>query len=72
MAPVGSVARPFRFGVQCMDFSDPETVLTNARACTEHGYDEFFTADRLGAADPFTPWRWRPPRPLRFASVRWW
>ncbi|MEM9135127.1 MAG: TIGR03621 family F420-dependent LLM class oxidoreductase [Actinomycetota bacterium] len=47
--------RPFRFGVQCFGFGDPETVRTTARACAEHGYDEFFTADHLGAADPFAP-----------------
>ncbi len=47
--------RPFRFGVQCMGFGDPETVRRVARSCVEHGYDEFFTADHLGAADPFAP-----------------
>ena len=36
-----------------MEFGEVEAVRQTARDCAEHGYDEFFTADHLGAPDPF-------------------
>lgn len=50
-----AMARNFRFGVQCMSFGDPDAVMATAKACAEHGYDEFYTADHLGHPDPFAP-----------------
>ncbi len=37
-----------------MDFNNPDAVRQTARDCVAHGYDEFFTADHLGEADPFS------------------
>lgn len=38
-----------------MDFGEVDAVRQTARECAEFGYDEFFTADHLGEADPFSP-----------------
>ncbi|MFT7474571.1 MAG: putative F420-dependent oxidoreductase [Verrucomicrobiales bacterium] len=46
---------PFRFGVQAMDFGDPSVLRALALLAESLGYDELFTADHLGAPDPFIP-----------------
>lgn len=47
--------RPFRFGLQIVEFDDPDDVRTAARQAEQLGYDELFTADHVGAPDPFVP-----------------
>jgi probable F420-dependent oxidoreductase len=46
---------PFRFGVQAADFGDPSALRVLALQAESLGYDELFTADHLGAPDPFIP-----------------
>jgi probable F420-dependent oxidoreductase len=55
-ATVGSVpVRPFRFGQQLMDWSDPDAVAVAARRAEELGYDDLWSYDHVGTVDPFAP-----------------
>lgn len=49
------MTRPFRFAVQMLARDDPGEVTATARRCAELGYEELYTADHIGAADPFVP-----------------
>lgn len=49
------MTRPFRFGVQGGPFTDAAALRDHARMVEDLGYDELFTADHLGAVDPFLP-----------------
>ncbi len=45
--------RAFRFAIQSMALGERQTLLTDARATVEHGYEEFYAADHIGSVDPF-------------------
>ena len=47
--------RPFRFGVQALPSGGPGEYRDLAKRVEDLGYAELFTADHLGAADPFLP-----------------
>lgn len=47
--------RPFRFGVQAVGFESAVDLRERARRVESLGYAELFTADHLGAPDPFLP-----------------
>lgn len=49
------MTRPFRFAVQGGPFTDPLALREHARMVEDLGYHELFTADHLGAIDPFLP-----------------
>ncbi|MBW3604327.1 MAG: TIGR03621 family F420-dependent LLM class oxidoreductase [Actinobacteria bacterium] len=49
------MTRPFRFGVQRLEYGDPREIAAFARRAEELGYDELFSYDHIGAEDPFAP-----------------
>lgn len=49
------MTRPFRFGVQRLDYGDPGKIAAFARRAEQLGYDELFSYDHIGAEDPFAP-----------------
>jgi probable F420-dependent oxidoreductase len=52
---VSSRPRPFRFAIQSLQLGDRAALLDDARAAEAHGYEEFYSADHIGAVDPFVP-----------------
>lgn len=48
------MTHPFRFGLQLLP-PDRDSIVAAARGAEEFGYDEMFSADHLGHADPFIP-----------------
>lgn len=49
------MSRPFRFAVQGGPFDDPDALASYAAEVEALGYEELFSADHLGMADPFIP-----------------
>ncbi len=47
--------RPYRFGFQETASADPESIRRTAVAAEAAGFDEYWSSDHLGAADPFLP-----------------
>lgn len=47
--------RPFRFGLQVGALDDHDRMVAAARQAEALGYDDLWSADHLGAADPFVP-----------------
>lgn len=47
--------KPFRFAVQTGPFADPTALADHARMVEDLGYDELWSADHIGAVDPFLP-----------------
>ena len=47
--------RPFRFAFQETASADPDAIRASATAAEELGYDEYWSSDHIGAADPFLP-----------------
>ncbi|MDH3681031.1 MAG: TIGR03621 family F420-dependent LLM class oxidoreductase [Acidimicrobiia bacterium] len=46
---------PFRFAVQALDYGNREALIDLAQTAEKLGYDEVFTADHVGMADPIIP-----------------
>ncbi|KAG1649176.1 5,10-methylenetetrahydromethanopterin reductase [Nymphon striatum] len=49
------MVHPFRFGIQLGPFTEPVELREYARKVQDLGYSELFSADHLGAVDPFLP-----------------
>lgn len=47
--------RPFRFAFQETASADPDSIRASAVATESLGYDEYWSSDHIGAADPFLP-----------------
>ena len=47
--------KPFRFAVQARGLDDRDSLVLHARQIESLGYDELFSYDHVGAADPFIP-----------------
>ena len=47
--------QPFRFAVQGGPWRDPEATVALARTVESLGYDELYSSDHLGGADPYIP-----------------
>ena len=47
--------RPFRFGLQAMDFRTRDGISAAARQAESLGFNDFFSYDHFGAIDPFIP-----------------
>lgn len=47
--------RPYRFGFQETASADPEAIRVHAQAAEAAGFDEYWSSDHVGAADPFLP-----------------
>lgn len=47
--------RPYRFGFQETASAEPDSIRANALAAEAAGFDEYWSSDHLGAADPFLP-----------------
>ena len=47
--------RPFRFAFQETASADPDSIRAAATTAEELGYDEYWSSDHIGAADPFLP-----------------
>src|ERR1041385_768290 len=52
---VGRMVKPFRFALQTRTVADHDALLTVARQAEALGYEELYSADHIGAADPFMP-----------------
>jgi len=52
---VGRVVKPFRFALQGRNFAERDAVIAMARQAEELGYEELYSADHIGAPDPFAP-----------------
>ena len=46
---------PYRFGFQETASADPDGIRANAQAAEAAGFDEYWSSDHIGAADPFLP-----------------
>lgn len=49
------MTRPFRFAIQSLRFTEPDSAADAARTAEELGYEQIFSYDHLGAMDPFVP-----------------
>jgi len=49
------VVKPFRFALQGRNFAERDAVIAMARQAEALGYEELYSADHIGAADPFAP-----------------
>lgn len=49
------MVRRFRFAIQADDLADREAVISAAREAESLGYEEFYSYDHFGSADPFVP-----------------
>ena len=47
--------KPFRFALQGRNFAERDAVIAMARQAEALGYEELYSADHIGAADPFAP-----------------
>ena len=47
--------RPYRFGFQETASAEPDSIRANALAAEAAGFDEYWSSDHIGAADPFLP-----------------
>ena len=47
--------RPYRFGLQGTATADPDANRTAAEAAVAAGFDQYWSSDHIGAADPFLP-----------------
>lgn len=47
--------QPFRFAVQGGPWRDPEATVALARLVEELGFDELYSSDHIGGADPYAP-----------------
>ena len=47
--------QPFRFAVQGGPWRDPDATVALARLVESLGYDELYSSDHIGGADPYVP-----------------
>ncbi len=55
LGPMDTKFRSFRFAVQGGPFRDPDALVAHAREVEQMGYEELYSSDHLGGADPFAP-----------------
>ena len=49
------MVKPFRFALQTRTVADHDALMAVARQAEALGYQELYSADHIGAADPFVP-----------------